>query len=53
VRQLREISETVVAASGRPPYWPRTDGGDTESGEAGGVSAVAEGADDAECCDVD
>jgi DNA-binding MarR family transcriptional regulator len=53
VRQLREISETVVAASGHPPYWPRTDGGDTESGEAGDASAVAERADDAECCDVD
>lgn len=64
VRQLREISETVVAASGRPPYWPRTDGGgeeeadggDVGSGEADGVSRDAGrrgGADVAERCELD
>lgn len=35
VRQLREISETLIARSGRPPRWPGLEDGDGEGGPDG------------------
>ena len=48
VRQLREISETVIAGSGSPPFWPRPDGA---VGEADGEAR--DGAHIAESCEQD
>lgn len=51
VRQLREISETVVAGRGRPLFWPRPDA-DNAADETGDSDAAVtdDDADVAESC---
>jgi DNA-binding MarR family transcriptional regulator len=51
VRQLREISETVVAGRGRSSYWPRPDAADVDGETDSTADTDHAGCDAAGSCD--